>query len=159
MCWFQTDTVRTGGFAGKANREADSTVLSGPQPEPAGLFIHAAVCLLKAKGQLSSSPKRNPKKRPACVDTNKMRSVTKWTLLKLKVTNTVLFTCAGPGCGVSLVTLTHETHRTELQKEPLWRGSDFRCHGSRQCVVTQLSNTKGHFFSATFRLAAHRRRL
>lgn len=42
-------------------RLTEHTVLTGLQPEPFCLFIHTAVCLLKEKGQLSSSLKRKQK--------------------------------------------------------------------------------------------------
>lgn len=42
-------------------RLTERSVLTGSQPEPFSLFIHTAVCLLKEKGQLSSSPKRKQK--------------------------------------------------------------------------------------------------
>lgn len=147
----------------------EHTVLSGPEPEPLSLFIHTAVCLLKAKGQLYSSPKRKQKSQRALTG-NKTRSVTNWMLSKLKVTNTMLFTSKGLGCGVRLASFKHKAHRTQLEMEQILCGSDFRCrdgamwgkplwgwcHRSGQCVVTYLSNRKRHFFSATFRVAAYR---
>ena len=104
MRWFRTNTVGT-GRAPRAHwqeRQTESlterAVLTGPQPEPFSLFIHTVVCLSKEKGQLSSSAER---KQKSCrfADRNRAWSVTKWTLAKLKVTNTMLFTCEGQGCG------------------------------------------------------------
>lgn len=52
-------------------RLTEHTVLTGPQPEPFSLFMHTAVCLLKQKGQLSSSPERKQKSQRALTRTDR----------------------------------------------------------------------------------------
>lgn len=65
-------------------RLTECTVLTGTQAEPLSLFIHTDVCLLREKGQPSSSPERKQKKA------NKLRQEqtevcqTKWTRSKIK---------------------------------------------------------------------------
>lgn len=51
-------------------RLTECTVLTGTQPEPLSLFIHTDVCLLREKGQPSSSPERKQKSQQAPTGTD-----------------------------------------------------------------------------------------
>lgn len=106
MRWFLTNTVRTrmGGTpcpcSGKTNSEADIAHCSHwPAPRALQLIYSHSCLFIEGEGTALFISEKETKK-PACADRNRARSVTKWRLSKLKVTNTMLFTSERQGCVV-----------------------------------------------------------
>lgn len=133
-------------------RLTEHTVLTGLQPEPFCLFIHTAVCLLKEKGQLSSSPEGKQKASMCRQEQSKVCN--KMDALKIEGDkHNVVYISGARLWGKRAPPLPHT-------RRPTARGSRWGrfcaarisggvierceggglCHGSHQCDVTYLSN-------------------
>lgn len=108
----------------QTERLTEHTVLTGPRPELFSLFIHTAVCLLKEKGQLSSSPERKQKSQQTLTGTDRGLS-DKMDALEIEGgKHNVVYIWRGKAAGVSVVAHVHKAHHTRLRTE-----QDFVCVG------------------------------
>lgn len=101
----------------QTERLTEHNVLTGPRPEPFSLFIHTAVCLLKEKGQLSSSPERKQKSQQAPTGTDRGLS-DKMDALEIEGDkHNVVYIWRGKAAGVSVAARVHKAHHTRLRTE------------------------------------------